>query len=134
MSNVHDYAGIINLPHHTSQRHPRMPQLDRAAQFAPFAALSGYNEAIKETARQTEDMIELSADEAEKLNRTLDALIACGFECDAEIKYFEPDEKKKGGKYLTYRGRILRIDEYKKELIMTDGKKIAVERIADIVI
>ena len=61
-------------------------------------------------------------------------MIACGFECDAEIKYFEPDEKKKGGKYLTYRGRILRIDEYKKELIMTDGKRIAVERIADIVI
>ena len=80
MSNVHDYADIINLPHHTSQRHPRMLRLDRAAQFAPFAALSGYNEAIKETARQTEDMIELSADEAEKLNRTLDALIACGFE------------------------------------------------------
>ena len=97
------YADIIHLPHHVSQNHPQMPMLDRAAQFAPFAALTGYEAAVGETARLTAERRELDAQEAEELNRRLAALIANLPERpDATIEYFVPDDRKSGGA-LCYR-------------------------------
>ena len=94
------YDDIINLPHPVSKKHPQMPLLDRAAQFAPFAALTGYGEALTETARLTDTKIELDEGEIERINAKINYLID-NLETapTVEITYFVPDKKKKGGKY-----------------------------------
>ena len=98
------YADIIHLPHHVSQNHPQMPMLDRAAQFAPFAALTGYEAAVGETARLTAERRELDAQEAEELNRRLAALIAnLPDRPEATIEYFVPDDRKSGAGNLAAR-------------------------------
>ena len=102
-----DYEDIIHLPHHVSSVHPHMPVSDRAAQFAPFAALTGYGDVIKETARQTDAKPELSEDEKEILDYKIQ--LACGLSGEkpgVRITYFVPDEKKSGGAYHTAEGRI----------------------------
>ena len=90
------YDDIINLPHHVSDRYPHMPMYDRAAQFAPFAALTGHEEAINETSRYTEERIELTEEQKENIDRELQELRDRGTECNVRIVYFEPDELKKG--------------------------------------
>ena len=91
------YDDIIHLPHHVSQNHPQMPMLDRAAQFAPFAALTGYEAAVGETARLTAERRELDPQEAEELNRRLAALIARLPERpEVTVEYFVPDDRKAG--------------------------------------
>ena len=90
------YDDIIRLPHHVSQNHPQMPMLDRAAQFAPFAALTGYEPAVEETARLTSERRELDPQEAEELNRHLAALIAnLPDRPEAAVEYFVPDDHRK---------------------------------------
>ena len=94
----HKYDDIIHLPHHVSKRHPQMSLQNRAAQFSPFAALTGHEDAIRETARQTDSFAELDEDRKELLNRQLQfikAMLAQKPEC--EITYFQPDQKKDGG-------------------------------------
>ena len=101
------YDDIIHLPHHVSQNHPQMSMLDRAAQFAPFAALTGYKAAVGETARLTAERRELDAQEAEELNRRLAALIAHLPERPkVTIEYFVPDERKAGGAYVSVTGVV----------------------------
>ena len=103
------YGDIIRLPHHVSSVHPHMPVSDRAAQFAPFAALTGYGDVIKETARQTDARPELSEDEKEALDYKIQ--LACGLPGDKPeitITCFVPDEKKSGGAYHIASGRIIR--------------------------
>lgn len=116
------YDDIINLPHHVSENHRRMSLYDRAAQFAPFAALTGHDAAIDETARCTTEQIELSADEQAELSKRLNAAIRLNLE--VTICYFKPDLLKDGGAYLTTRSRIKKIDEYEGTLILTDGTTI----------
>ena len=127
------YKDIINLPHHTSKTRPRMSIYNRAAQFSPFAALTGYDEAVKETARLTKDRIELDENQIlvinDKLNfaieqKTLNPILS--------ITYFKPDEKKKGGEYLTVIGAIKRIDEVNHTVILQDKTIIPINSIFDI--
>lgn len=128
--NGHKYDDIIRLPHHVSARHPQMALADRAAQFSPFAALTGHEEAIQETARLTEDFIELDEDRKEQLNEQL-LLLKEGQSRNPEIEvtYFRPDDRKDGGAYVTVRGRLKRIDEYGRQLLFTDGTAVSLERL-----
>ena len=127
------YKDIIHLPHHVSKTHPQMPLIKRAAQFAPFAALTGYGAAIDETARLTEEEIEPDADLLDSLNEKLMALSCCLMDRpEVEISYFEPDEKKAGGAYRTVRGRLKKIDYFSRQLILESGKSILLDRIVEI--
>ena len=119
------YDDIIRLPHHISQNHPQMPLRDRAAQFAPFAALTDYEAAVGETARLTAERRELDAQEAEELNRRLAALIARLPERpEVTVEYFVPDDRKSGGAYVTVTGRVRHISVPEKTLVMEDGTVI----------
>lgn len=127
------YDDIINLPHHVSLTHPHMSRLDRAAQFSPFAALTGYDAAIKETARLTDKKVELGEYELEELNRTLLELSDRISQCpQAMITYFEPDKRKEGGAYITVSKEIKRIDEIEQVIYLTDGSKIPLSDIFSI--
>lgn len=121
----HRYDDIIELPHHVSRKHPQMPLLDRAAQFAPFAALTGHEAAIKETARLTEEEIELDENSKEMLDLRLQQLQEHISECpEVTVTYFCPDTKKSGGAYETVTGKAKRVDGYAGELVFTDGRRI----------
>ena len=127
------YDDIIRLPHHVSQKHPQMPLRERAAQFAPFAALTGYEEAVGETARLTAERRELDPQEAEELNRRFAALIARLPERpEATIEYFVPDERKAGGAYVTVTGRVRHISVSEKVLVMEDGTVIPLDAIVSL--
>ena len=107
------------MPHHVSRNHPQMPMLDRAAQFAPFAALTGYEAAVGETARLTAERRELSSQEAEELNRRLVALIThLPDHPEATIEYFVPDDRKAGGAYVTVTGRVRQISFPERTLVI----------------
>ena len=128
-----DYKDIINLPHHVSSKRPQMPMLDRAAQFSPFAALTGYDDAIHETGRLTDKKIDLSEEEKEALDRKQQILMErLGDHPALTVTYFVPDAKKSGGAYLTKIGNLKRIDEYERWMMLTDGTKIPLDDVADI--
>ena len=124
------YDDIINLPHHVSDYHKPMPMANRAAQFAPFAALSGYEDAIYETSRLTEAFKELSDDEKTLLSRKLNYAIS-NFSL-TEITYFVPDKTKAGGSYKSITGRIKKWNEYDNTLVLRDGKIIRIDLISEI--
>lgn len=129
----HRYDDMINLPHHVSKKHPQMSPLNRAAQFAPFAALTGHGDAIRETARLTDPFIELDEDKKEQLNGRLQFINEnLGRKPECEITYFRPDAKKDGGTYVTICGRIKKIDEYAHQIIFTDGTVLPIEHIFSI--
>ena len=120
-----DYDDIIDLPHHVSATRPQMSRLDRAAQFAPFAALTGYGAAIKETARLTDERSELGEYELMELNAGIHMLMERIDEHpQVEITYFKPDERKDGGAYLTVKSRAKRLNEYERFLLLEDGTEI----------
>lgn len=127
------YDDIINLPHHVSTKHPQMPLIDRAAQFAPFAALTGYDAAVKETARLTDVRIELDEYTMDALRDRLQ-MIADRLEENPEITvtYFQPDAKKEGGAYVTAAGAVKKIDEYKQVVVMAHGTVIPFDKIVSI--
>lgn len=119
------YDDIIDLPHHVSTTRPRMSRLDRAAQFAPFAALTGYGAAIKETARLTDERSELGEYELMELNAGIHMLMERIDEYpQVEITYFKPDEHKDGGAYLTVKSRAKRLNEYDRFILLEDGTEI----------
>lgn len=126
---------IIDLPHHISKKHPQMPMQDRAAQFSPFAALTGHGAAIRETERLTSDWSELDEDELKELDRSF-AWLRDHLSEHPEIKvlYFEPDQKKEGGHYVSTSGIVRKIDMAERILLMTDGKRILMDRIRDITV
>ena len=127
------YADIIDLPHHVSRNHPQMPLRDRAAQFAPFAALTGYEAAVGETARLTDQKRELDAQEAEELNRQLAAVIEHLSERpEVTVEYFVPDERKAGGAYVTVTGRVRHVSVPEKVLVMEDGTVIPMDDIVSL--
>lgn len=127
------YEDIINLPHHISSKRPQMSMQDRAAQFSPFAALTGYEDAIKETGRLTDVRIELGDEERELLDRKQRYLQECITERpEITLTYFVPDEKKAGGAYISVSGQLKRVDEYARQLVLTNGKKIPLDDIVDI--
>lgn len=126
------YNDIIYMPHHVSEKHPRMPRLDRAAQFAPYSALSGYEDAVEETARLTDKPIELDEYEKEKINATLISLLTAPPDTKVAMTFFRPDKRKKGGAYITVRGEIGKIDEVKREITLVGGMPISIDRIIEI--
>lgn len=127
------YDDIIRLPHHVSQNHPQMPLRERAAQFAPFAALTGYEAAVGETARLTTERRDLDAQEAAELNRRLTDLAArLKDRPKVTIEYFVPDERKSGGAYVTVTDRVRHISIPEKTLVMEDGTVISMEDVASI--
>ncbi len=131
--NISRYSDMIDLPHHVSVTHPRMPVQDRAAQFAPFAALTGHYEAVKETARVTDERIELDDSCKVEIDRKLREIQEqLGMEPVVSVTYFVPDEKKAGGSYETVRGCVKKIDEYEGYLILDDGVRIQIEEIMEI--
>lgn len=127
------YDDIINLPRRISNTRKPMPIIDRAAQFSPFAALTGHDLAIEETRRVTEDRMELDEYMMESLNNKLRILIDRLKEYpEIKITYFQPDEKKSGGSYITAVGAIKRIDAYEGVIYMVDGIEIPLHQIIDI--
>lgn len=129
-----EYDDIINLPHHVSKNHRQMPMEMRAAQFAPFAALTGYDTVINETARLTDQQVELEDYDNERLNRKYAELIENISEHPViTVSYFKPDKRKGGGAYVSKTGHIKKVDTYEQLMIMEDGTSIPLAAIVDIV-
>ena len=130
MAEKFPYEDIVNLPPHISKKHPQPTMMDRAARFAPFAAITGYKEMVLEEARITEERIDLDEGTLSILNEKLNMIQEfIDEEPEVTITYFEPDKKKSGGAYVSVTGIVKRIDEYEHLVIMTDGKMIRVEDI-----
>ena len=127
------YDDIIRLPHHVSAVRLHMAIIDRAAQFSPFAALTGYDAAVKETARLTDERIELDEYMKCSLNHRLQIIgERLNEHPEAAITYFQPDMKKKGGTYVTAAGAVRKINEYERLVVMTDGTVIPIDEIISI--
>ena len=131
MDNQHKYDDIINMPRHISLKHKPMAIKDRAAQFLPFAALTGYDDEIKETARLTDEKIYLSEETTSVINKKI-CILSEGVLPEISITYFVPDEKKSGGSYVTESGTVKKIDDYKKVIVMKNGTEIPFKDILDI--
>ena len=128
-----DYEDIIHLPHHVSRKHPQMSLLDRAAQFSPFAALTGHEAAINETARIVDEQIILEEDEKAILDGLLQEIKAHLSEHPmVEITYFEPDDFKVGGRYETVYGNVKKLNEYQRRLVLENGVEILFENMIQI--
>ena len=130
MAEYFPYEDIVNLPRHISKVHPQATMADRAARFAPFAAITGYEEMVLEEARVTDERIEMDESSKAALNEKLNMILEfIDEQPEVSITYFEPDKRKAGGAYVTVTGTVKRIDEYEHLVIMTDGKKINIDDI-----
>ena len=139
MKEEHKYDNIINLPHPVSTRHPQMPLTDRAAQFSPFAALTGHEAAIRETERLTDEWAELNEDRKALLDERLQMIreSLSGGKSGQNLPeimftYFQPDQKKRGGAYISVQGKVRKIDEYGHQVLLEDGTVLTIEHIAGI--
>ncbi|MDE7260456.1 MAG: hypothetical protein K2N78_00080 [Oscillospiraceae bacterium] len=127
------YDDIINLPHHVSATHPHMPIIDRAAQFMPFRALTGYEDAVQETARLTDEKIELTEDEKAILDARLQRLAdEIAHQPQVSLTCFQPDKRKAGGTYVAITGQLKKIDDLEGALILMDGRRVLIEDILTI--
>lgn len=127
------YDDIIDLPHHTSSKHPRMSRIDRAAQFSPFAALSGHDAAIAETARLTSQRIELAEDSENALDKKLQNLSEMIiYQPQVSITYFVPDSRKTGGAYQSVTGIVKRVDTIKRCIVLDNKAEIPLDEIIDL--
>jgi len=127
------YDDILHLPHPTSAKHPRMPISERAAMFSPFAALSGHAGAIAETTRLTDQKMELDEDTRAELNRRQAVRLEhIAEQPEVTVTWFQPDERKDGGAYVTTTGRLKKIDPVKRMLFLLDGPKIPLDDVAGI--
>lgn len=128
-----NYDDIINLPHYESTKHPRMSALNRAAQFSPFAALTGHEAAISETARLTNTKLELDEDRKEELDECLQMIREhISLEPEVSITYFVPDTQKEGGSYLQVIGVIKKLDDINHKIVMKNGTVIPINDIFEI--
>ena len=124
------YADIIDLPHHQSDTRPKMSNYDRAAQFSPFAALTGHADSIKETARLTDDYSEPSEEMKAIMNEKILFLMEqLENQPEITITFFKPDEKKQGGAYITITGVVKKIKTYERQIQMTTGDLIPIDMI-----
>ena len=123
----------MSLPHHVSKTRSQMPMSDRAAQFAPFAALTGYDDAVKETGRLTDDKIELEESSLNELNAKIQLLRENLADVpEITFTYFKPDERKAGGAYLTTTGTVKKLDDYERLIVLQNGTKLPMDDIWDI--
>lgn len=135
MSSIEKYKDILYLPHHISPTHRRMTMAERAAQFSPFAALVGYEEAIQETGRVVDQRIELSEDEKAVLDRKRQVILAAlerGERPEVTVTYFQPDQKKDGGEYVRHTGIVKKYKEAQNALAFIDGTEIPLRSIFDL--
>ena len=133
MSEKFPYEDIVNLPRPISKNHPQPTMSDRAARFAPFAAITDYEAMVLEEARETEKRIVPDENALSLLNEKLNILQEFPDKIpEIKVTYFVPDKKKSGGAYVTVKGSVKKIDPYKKILIMRDEKKIPIEDISKI--
>ena len=130
---IHEYSDIIDLPHHVSPNRRRMSNIERGAQFSPFAALTGYEAAVSEAGRITDEKRELSDD----MKTVID--IRLQFICEhisdtpyVSITYFLPDKRKEGGEYVSVKGFVKQVDGYERCIVLSDGKKIPIESVREI--
>lgn len=127
------YEDIVNLPHHRSQTRPLMSAHDRAAQFAPFAALTGHGKRIREAERLTQPEIELDESAKEELDEKLQQILTGrSGEDHVRLTVFYPDEYKEGGSYEQISTCIVRADPVRKQLLLSDGRVISTDRIIQI--
>ena len=127
------YDDIIHLPHHRSKTHAHMPIADRAAQFAPFAALTGYGDAVKETARLTDEKLCLDADALAALDEALGEIARRLPQCPkARVRYFVRDKTKAGGKYAEGVFTVKKIDAYGRRLVTAEGENIPLDDICEL--
>lgn len=138
MAGCFGYEDMIELPRHVSAVHPAMDISERAAQFSAFAALTGYEEAVQETERLTEERVELDEEVKYAINEKLLALktrlAESGKSQETAITYFVPDERKSGGAYVTVTGAVKKIDAYRQVAVMEDGSRIPIDDIVGITI
>ena len=133
MRTSNKYDEILSLSHHVSKNRPQMPMSDRAAQFAPFAALTGYDAAIKETGRLTDERIELGVEALSALDMKYQLLMEALDEApEVTITYFQPDERKAGGKYVSAVGTVKKIDDFERRITMRDGTRIPMDDVLSI--
>lgn len=126
------YSDIIDHPHHISINHPQMAPEKRAAQFSPFAALTGYEDAVEEEARFVDEDLIFTEDRFLELDNTLSRIreqLAKGEHPFVSMICFREDEKKEGGSYQSVRGSLKKLDEYERKLILEDGESIALETV-----
>lgn len=129
----HQYDDIIDLPHHVSATRPQMSMINRAAQFSPFAALTGYDAVIKETGRLTDRRIELSEDSRADLDRKQRLLLdSLSDHPEVSVTYFVPDERKAGGAYVTVTGIVKKLDVFQRIMVLTDGTMIPLDEIVEL--
>ena len=127
------YDEIMELPHHVSKTRPQMPLSDRAAQFAPFAALTGYDSAIKETGRLTDEKIELDEEALTALDRKYQLLMDTLDDApEVTIIYFQPDERKAGGQYVSATGTVKKVDTFGRRILLQDGTRIPLDSVYDL--
>ena len=132
-TNPHRYDDLMGLPHHVSGCHPQMPMQDRAAQFSPFAALTGYDAAIQEAGRRTEEKIMLAEDALHELDRKLQLLMdRLREKPEVRITYFLADQKKSGGAYVSAAGTVQKMNIMERWIVMHNGAKIPIDDIYDI--
>lgn len=128
-----NYKDIINHPHHVSKKYPQMSMEKRAAQFAPFAAVTGHKESVNEAARYTECEAELSDEKIQDLNKKLSILKSLsGKETEVTVTFFKEDLYKSGGQYIDIKGKVLKIEDLKQRIVMDDGTEISMKHIQDI--
>lgn len=125
------YDDIINMEHHISEKHPRMSLENRSAQFAPFSALTGYDDEVEEVCRYTEAQKYIDEEKKEEINNKLQ-IIKHHKDKRVIIQYFEKDSKKEGGKYIKIEGKIKKIDDYQKAIYMDNNQKILLDNIINI--
>ena len=130
---MNNYNDIINLPHHVSKNHPRMSIQNRAAQFSPFSALTGYEDAINETKRITEEKRILTHDKIEEINRSLLEIKENLNRYKYKLIYFKKDKKKEGGTYLTLIDKIIKINSQEEYLLTSNKTKIYLRDIEEII-
>ncbi|MCI2047525.1 MAG: YolD-like family protein [Faecalibacterium sp.] len=124
------YYDMLHLPHHVSEKHPAMSVHDRAAQFSPFAALTGYDAAVQETARLTDRRIELDEGEKAAIDQRLTLVQERLPEpTEVTITYFVPDKKKAGGAYVSVTGTVKKIDDYERAVVLYDGTSVRIDDI-----
>lgn len=129
----HPYADILGMERPVSKKHPPMSMEDRAAQFSPFAALTGYDDAVRETARLTDARVDLDEEALLQLDRRMQRLAECLADGpDVTLTVFVPDGRKEGGAYETISGRVKRIDACARAIVMEGGERVAMDDVTDI--
>lgn len=127
-----NYEDIIHLPHHVSKTRPPMSMADRAAQFSPFAALTGYDDAIRETGRLTDEKLESGEERLAVLNTQFRILTDhLADHPEISVTYFVPDGRKSGGAYVTARGRVKKVNDFDRLLILQDGLRIPMDDVVE---